>query len=241
MRTTALAIATSLTLVLAACGGEDDTQSAETPATQTDAEESPEEDASEDTTEAVAPTAAEETEAVEDEDAEEPTEDETEDETRDTEASETSPRGNVIKDIGETASVATEGGEGDLLVEFAITDIEVDAECTDEYASEPENGHFIVISIEATTMPELGEQDWPTSWDFSSYDFQIFDADGKRENDSTGNAYSCISSSESLPYDIGPGQTVEGKVALDSAHTEGVLVYAPSFLGAGWEWEFGTE
>ncbi len=237
MRTTTLAIATSLTLTLAACGSQDDAGSTTDPpsaassgTTESSAQEDAEEAMSEASDDETADGATEETE----------TEEEAADEkTQDSMDSEKSSRGNIIKEIGETATVATEGGEGDVLVEFALTDIETNAECTNEFAQEPANGNYIVLSFEVTTMPELADQEFITTWNFNPYDFQVFNTDGKRENDSTGNAYSCLSDNESLPFDIGAGQSVEGKVALDSAYEEGVIAYVPGAVGAGWEWEFG--
>lgn len=236
MRNITLAIAASLTMTLAACG--DAEEGAATPDTTTAAEDTQSAEAAAPETEDAETTTTEETNG----EATEATADESEDadeETQDTMESEKSPRGNIIKQIGEKATVATEGGEGDVLVEFVVTDIETNAECTNEYADEAANGNYIVLTFEVETMSELANQEFVTSWNFNPYDFQVFDADGKRENDSTGNAYSCLSDAESLPFDIGAGQTVEGKVALDSAFEEGFIAYVPMAMGAGWEWEFG--
>lgn len=238
MRNITLAIAASLTLTLVACGGADEgTATSDTAAegeeTQSAEAASSEEAATsetEDTESMSAEEAADETTDATSEDAEE---------TQDTMKSEKSPRGNIIKEIGETATVATEGGEGDVLVEFVVTDIETNAECSNEYAEEAANGNFIVLTFEVETKPELADQEYVTSWNFNPYDFQVFNTDGKRENDSTGNAYSCLSEAQSLPFDIGAGQVVEGKVALDSAFEEGFIAYVPMAVGAGWEWEFG--
>lgn len=238
-----LAIAASICLVLAGCGSSDST--AESDDSQSPSAASPEEPAAteseqEEISGDPSPEATESEDAAETE-AEAETEDSDDNESQDTMESEKSSRGNLVKALGETATVATEGGEGDTLLEFAITDIETNAECSNEYADTPTNGNFIVVSVEATTMPELADQEYMTTWGFNPYDFHIIGDDGKRENDSTGTAYSCLSDSESLPFEVGPGQTVEGKIALDSAYEEGHLVYVPGAVGAGWEWEFGGE
>lgn len=239
VRTKTLAIAASVSFILAACGdaGPSSQSAGAESSSAASAEQTTNADTSQD--EPSEEATSEDAVAADDEDAEAESESGGAEETRDTMDSEKSPRGNLIKKIGETASVATEGGEGDVLVEFAITDVATNADCTNEYADEPANGNFVVVTIEATTMPELAEQEYMTSWGFNPYDFHIVGDDGKRENDSTGTAYSCLSESESLPFEIGPGQTVEGKVALDSAYEKGVLVYVPGSVGAGWEWEFG--
>lgn len=238
MRTKTLAIAASVTFVLAACG--------ETGASESEGDGSPSAESAEEVTDSDPSQAEASEDATEDEaSAQEAAETESAsaeaEETRDTMDSEKSSRGNLVKRIGEMATVATEEGEGDTLVEFAITDITTEAECSNEYVEEPTNGGFIVVTIEATTTPELADQEFMTTWGFNPYDFHIIGDDGKRENDSTGTAYSCLSESESLPFEIGPGQTVEGKVALDSAYQKGHLVYVPGSVGAGWEWEFGQE
>lgn len=246
MRPTTLALVSSLSLLLVGCGGETSDGDSPSPTAEEAAQEPAEgtaavddsEDDSEDAEAESAEAAADEGDEGGESEELEPSE---EDPTRDTSESERSPRGNLPKDLGQTASIATDGGEGDLLLEFRVTDITVDGECTGEYPQDPQNGKFLIVTLEAETYPELGEQEYVNSWDFNPYDFQIIGQDGTRENDSVGTAYSCLSESDALPMSIGPGQKVTGKVALDTAYESGYLVYVPGLLEAGWEWQFGGQ
>lgn len=256
LRTRNLALVLAATLSVAACGGETDVDSPEVASPAASSEETAEGDAAaepEATEEETAEVTTTEDAATEDAATEDAATEDTADEEESTPAgedaeeqdtvdSEKSDRGNIVKQIGEVAAVAPDGEAGEPLVEFVVTDIETDAECSSEYAQEPANGNYIVISMEVTTSPKLADEEFLTSWGISEHEFQVFGEDGKRENDSVGNAFMCLSDNERLPYDIGPGQTVEGKLALDSAHDTGVVAYVPALLQAGWEWELaGTE
>lgn len=149
----------------------------------------------------------------------------------------TSSRGNLIKQVGEKAGVTNEGGEP--IWEFTFTKIEPNFSCTHEYSEPPANGNFIAIHVDSQTFPALGEEEWFSTVDFNPYAFTIFSPDGQRENDSQGNAYACLSESESVPYDIGPAERISGVVVLDSQHDSGTVVFKPSILeGGGWEWDF---
>jgi hypothetical protein len=158
---------------------------------------------------------------------------------------ERSQRGNLIKKIGETAfNYDPDRGPEARWLEFKVTEIEVDGECTEEFAEPPENGHMLFVTIAASTSSE-----WPafvteaglTAVDFSSTDFTIIGADGVTEHDlATAATYGCLPEGEQLPAQIGPGENVVGKVILDTANTTGILVYKPWYAGgsSGWEWQY---
>jgi hypothetical protein len=126
------------------------------------------------------------------------------------------------------------------LVEFVLTDIEVDFTCTSDWAEEPQNGTFVALTFEVETFPELGNDEWFGSFSMSSYDFTVFSPDGTRENDSDGNSFMCLDEGDELPYDMGPGEKASGKIVLDTAHPSGVIVYSTYSTGgeAGWEWSY---
>jgi hypothetical protein len=156
-------------------------------------------------------------------------------------AGETSQRGNLIKQIDEVAGMydLAKGPES-LWLEFKITEIEVDGECTAEFADPPENEAFILVSLSISTAT-----DWPADMrgltvDFSPGDWSIVGPDGLTESAiDTFASYLCIAESERLPdRGIGPGENVVGKLAFDSRNTSGVLIYRPWFTDGGWEWEF---
>ncbi|ANG86900.1 hypothetical protein [Microbacterium aurantiacum] len=93
------------------------------------------------------------------------------------------------------------------------------------------------LHLNVETTPELADDDFP--WiSFTQYDWQAYDADGKRLNDPVGNAWSCLDSGEMLPSQIGPGQSVSGWIVLDVAATEGIVVLAMGGSPTGWEWSY---
>lgn len=147
-----------------------------------------------------------------------------------------SPRGNLVKQLGQLAGTSA-GPEDTVTSRFAVTDIVVDQPCDAEYADAPQNGHYLGIHLNVETTPELADEEFP--WvSFSSYDWQAYDADGKRLNDPIGNAWSCLDSAQELPSEIGPGQSVSGWIMLDVAATTGVVVLAPLGSPVGWEWSY---
>ena len=156
---------------------------------------------------------------------------------------ERSQRGNVIKEVGETALSAYDAAdvEGTTWLEFQVTDIEVDGTCTAEFAEPPENGSFIFVSLSVSTA-----SNWPPDMeginvDFIPTDWSIVGQDGLTESNlDTIATYSCLPEGELLPVNgIGPGENVVGKVVLDSANPSGVLVFRPWWGGGpGWEWAF---
>lgn len=146
-----------------------------------------------------------------------------------------SERGNLVKEVGQLAGVSL--ADDTVAARFAVTDIIVDPQCDEEYADAPANGHFVAIHLNVETTPELAQDEFP--WvSFTEYDWQAFDAEGKRLNDPQGNAWSCLSASQRLPNQIGPGQSVSGFIVLDVASTTGTLMLALSGSPTGWEWEY---
>lgn len=151
-----------------------------------------------------------------------------------------SQRGNLIKEVGETAGLLDREG-GEPWMEFRITDIEVDGECTGPYPDPPENGHFVIVSLAIST----GSQ-WPEDWDdftidISASDWSVIGPDGlTQSNLDTFASYSCLAERDELPYSIGRGENVVGKIVLDTSADTGILVYKPWYGGGvtGWEWEY---
>ena len=147
-----------------------------------------------------------------------------------------SPRGNLVKDIGQLAG--TSSLVSDVVTSrFAVTDIVLDVECTSGFADAPVNGHYLGIHLNVETTPELAEDDFP--WvSFTQWDWQAYDAEGKRLNDPVGNAWSCLDSGQQLPSQIGPGQSVSGWIVLDVAATNGAVVLTMGGSPVGWEWAY---
>lgn len=146
-----------------------------------------------------------------------------------------SSRGNLVKEIGQLAGVTDE--DDVTLARFVVTDIVLDPTCDREWADKPENGHYLALHLNVETTPELADADYPEIW-ISEYDWQVFDADGKRLNDPQGNAYTCFSDGKTLPSSIGPGQSVSGYIVLDVASTSGFAMFAMGGSPIGWEWAY---
>lgn len=152
-----------------------------------------------------------------------------------------SPRGNVIKALGEPGAITTE--EGAPLVNFAVNSIFVDVPCTGQFATPAENGHFVVLDVTIETTPELGiVESSPTTFDMNPAMFKFVGANGTTFNGNLGSngSYSCLPDEQMLPSSgIGPAEKVTGKVVLDVPETTGVLIYKSYLIsGSGWEWNF---
>lgn len=149
--------------------------------------------------------------------------------------SEKSSRGNLIKKIGQLAGT-TSSATNVVTSRFAVTDITMDVECTSGFQRAPKNGHYLGIHLNVETTPELAQDPFP-SLSFTPFDWQAYDADGKRLNDPQGNAYSCMDQGQLLPSQIGPGQSVSGWIVLDVASPTGAVVLT---MGGptGWEWSY---
>ncbi|MGY1830148.1 hypothetical protein ACI8AA_06910 [Geodermatophilus sp. SYSU D01180] len=150
-----------------------------------------------------------------------------------------SARGNIIKQFGEEGGFsASDAPDAPSVFTFAVDSITADPQCSSEYASEPANGHYIAISLRASTSAEFDPNAYFT---ISQYDFQVIGPDGVTVNDVSGNAYSCLASNEQFTSDpLGPGQQYAGTIVIDAPVTNGTLAFIPGALGSptGWEWSF---
>ncbi len=145
-------------------------------------------------------------------------------------------RGNLVKTIGQLAG--TSSLTSDVVTSrFAVTDLVLDPTCDSGFPETPANGHYLGIHLNVESTPELAEEEFP--WvSFTQYDWQAYDADGKRLNDPVGNAWTCLDSSQQLPAQIGPGQSVSGWIVLDVASPTGAVVLAMGGSPVGWEWAY---
>lgn len=147
-----------------------------------------------------------------------------------------STRGNLVKELGQLSGTSSARSEV-ATSRFAVTDIVLDPECTSSFPQAPVNGHFLGIHLNIETTPELAEEDYP--WmTFTPYDWQAYDGEGKRLNDPVGNAWSCFDTTQQVPAQIGPGQSVSGWIVLDVAATTGAVVLTMGGNPIGWEWVY---
>ncbi len=148
-------------------------------------------------------------------------------------------RDNLVKEVGQLAAIA-DPSTGEVRVEFKVTSIEVDFTCTSDWADAPANGHYVAVTFEVNTTPELAGLDLMGGFGIDPYELKVFSPDGTRENDSVGSGFTCLDEGDQLPYDIGPGEHAVGTVVLDTAHPTGSIAYSSYLVDgpSGWEWEY---
>lgn len=155
---------------------------------------------------------------------------------------ERSPRGNIIKELGEGAGTFDIDSK-DQLATFVVNSIEVDPVCTGPYAADypSVNGHFIAIDLSIETFPALAESEWP-QFQLNPYNMKIIAPNGTTSNKdlASSSTYSCLADGETLPQNgLGPAEKATGKIVIDSEFAEGTLVITEGGMG-GWEYTFGT-
>ena len=115
-----------------------------------------------------------------------------------------------------------------------MTNITLDAPCTDEYAEPPENGHMVVMDVTAQTTKDL-PTDQPLYLGVTG-DWQYVLKDGTISNAPVnGSAALCLPQADRLPDVIGPASKAQGKLVFDLPTTDGYLVYKDGDV-TGWEY-----
>jgi hypothetical protein len=155
-----------------------------------------------------------------------------------------SPRGNYIKEVGQTGGVADK--DDNRLVSFTVNSISPDAPCTGPYAEPPVNGHIVLLDVSVETFPELADPNGGYSeFNMSPGMFKFVGTNGTTFNGNldTPGAYMCLSDGESITQNgrgIGPAEKVTGKLALDLPEAHGTLIFQTYLTssGTGWEWTF---
>lgn len=145
-----------------------------------------------------------------------------------------SARGNVEKQLGETAEFGPT--QGNMVVAFAIDTITVDPVCANQFSQPAEHGHFIKVDLRAETRSTL---DINLGYSINSFDFATVGDDGITESSLfTGPAAGCLDPSEQFPPSLHPGSNYRGAIVLDTKNPSGVLVLRPGFTAGGWEWNY---
>lgn len=153
-------------------------------------------------------------------------------------AAEKSERGNLVKQVGQGASLLGAPG-GEPSVSFVINSITVDEPCTTEFATPPENGHFVILDVSVKTEPTLAESEIPQFY-MGSGDWKAIAPNGTTSNANagTGPSYSCLTEAETLPQVFGPAEQATGKIVLDVENPEGTLIFKTPAAISGWEWGY---
>ncbi len=150
----------------------------------------------------------------------------------------TSPRGNLVKQVGELAGIRDASGE--YLAAFTVNDIIVDIPCTGELADPPENGHFVALDVSVETSPNMLNSDLIQQFSMSSLTFQAIGPDGVTSNAGTDSVATlfCLDDSVQLPGNIGPGEKARGLVLLDVENPTGTLIYEDFWTDSAWEYAY---
>lgn len=144
-------------------------------------------------------------------------------------------RGFILKEIGEEGGILSPS-TNQPAVTFSLTEVESDFTCTNTDLLEPVNDEFIGLFFEVTVTSEFDPAEMMMdSFTMYPYDFQVFRADGSRVNDAVGNGYNCPSRADSLPTEIGKGQSASGWFVIDVPSDAVAVAY--TIDGAGWEWQ----
>lgn len=147
-------------------------------------------------------------------------------------------RGNVLKEIGATASLVDETDT--TILEFRVDGIRQGADCQAEgFTEEPQNGQFVAVDVVGKTAPVYQPDANDTELLGGGYNWSVVTADGVRHVVDTGPAYTCAPSSRRSLENLTPGITVMGTVYLDApADLSGAVVTLTSaLLEGGWEWQ----
>ncbi|MER2134461.1 MAG: hypothetical protein ABS910_07245 [Arthrobacter sp.] len=150
---------------------------------------------------------------------------------------EKSPRGNLVKELGEGAGMSGENGE--QVFTFAVNSIAVDPGCTSEYATAPENGHFVVLDISVETHPAMADDQFMNPLNLSAHNIKLIAPNGTTSNASlaTGSAYMCLNDAEMLPSAFGPAEKATGKIVVDTESPNGTLIVS-AYGQDAWEYNF---
>lgn len=143
-----------------------------------------------------------------------------------------SPRGHIIKQVGQVAGQADTNGK--MVLTFTLDKILVDPKCTDQYAVKPKRGHYIALSFTVKTTADL-PADGTTM--FTQHDFDVIGPDGVTESEVASPGI-CMNIDEYFTMDpLAPSSQYRGLIVLDSKNTTGVVAFRPGGVG-GWEWAF---
>ncbi|UTT70566.1 DUF4352 domain-containing protein [Arthrobacter sp. DNA4] len=154
-----------------------------------------------------------------------------------------SPRGNLIKKLGDPAGITNKDGKP--MVNFTVNSITPDAPCTGPYPQAPQNGHFVVLDVAVETTPDFVSSQGPLTFDMGPGMMKFVGKNGTTYNGNlgTGPAYTCLPDTQMLSANgrgIGPAEKVTGKVVLDVPDTTGTLIYTNYLISniGGWEYNF---
>lgn len=150
-------------------------------------------------------------------------------------------RGQIIKKIGETASLMTDEESDRPTMTFKVTSIKP-IKCDASYATPP-NGTALAVALEIVTTPTfegaLRVNGQPGMISFSPHYWKGYAANGTRMNTVESHVkYGCLAdSTKLLPDHFGKGEKLNGLVILDVTSPTGEVAFDPEGFG-GWVWKY---
>lgn len=141
------------------------------------------------------------------------------------EAKPKSVRGNTVKQVGEASfwKDSSDIPDADAMGKFTVTEIK-DVVCDQPYASKPENGKVIALTLDVETSAKLAEETNPSLY-LTPYDFKYIAPNGTTFNGdlATMGTMSCIDQTLILKTEFGPAEKAHGILLLDVPSSGGVL------------------
>lgn len=153
----------------------------------------------------------------------------------------TNDRGQIIKKIGETATLMTDEESDEPTMRFKVTSIKP-IKCDAPYATPP-NGTALAVALEIVTTPtfegRLEVNGQPGMISFSPYYWKGYAASGTRMNTVESSVkYGCLAdATKLLPDHFGKGEKLNGLVILDVTSPNGEVSFDPEGFG-GWVWKY---
>jgi hypothetical protein len=149
-------------------------------------------------------------------------------------------RGNLVKKIGEAASLTTKPGGGEEILTFVVDSITPDFTCDGDNAESAENGHFVAMKLRVSTGPALSKAMSYTT--IGSNNFNYIDPQGITHDSSSAGSmasFFCLKDAEMFTQDpLGDSQQYVGTVVLDEPGNSGTLVFKFPGAEGGWEYNF---
>ncbi|MGW6174343.1 hypothetical protein ACWF5H_12675 [Arthrobacter sp. NPDC055138] len=151
-------------------------------------------------------------------------------------------RGELIKDIGETAGMS-DTPEGPRTLNFKVTSMKL-VKCDAPYATQP-NGYALGINLEIETTADfegpLVLNGTESGIDFGPYYWTGYASNGTRMNKIDGIQHNCLADeTKVLPNWVGPGEKLNGMVILDVSTKKGEVAFDPANNG-GWVWKYPSK
>jgi hypothetical protein len=150
-------------------------------------------------------------------------------------------RGQLVKKIGEAATLFTDGEDAPPTLTFKVTSIKP-IQCDAPYATPPK-GTAIAVALEIVTSPTFSgplEVDGQAGMiSFRPYYWKGYASNGTRMNTVESSVQQgCLAdSTKLLPDYFGKGEKLNGLVVLDVTTPTGEVSFDPNG-GGGWVWKY---